>query len=636
MSRLDQHVSAVQNKLALGRFCNALGWTLTAFAVAVGLGILVDRFFQVRPPWVVLLLWGGLAACVLAAIVWAVARRPTRHAAAVAIDDVLQTREKFSTALQVRGVKDSFASAAVLDAEDTATRVDLRRKFPLSFPRSAYGAIVATLVASSLLLLKPMDLLGREERKQQQRQEQAKVEAARKQLKDALAVVDAVPQAVANEENIKLAKQDLIQALNAKIDDPERANRTAAKALQDVSKAIKEQIKSNQRYAEAQNDAKMFKQLQSPVDEQGPVADAQRALAKGNFQQAVDELTKLTEKFDKLDKKDQEKAADQMKAMAQQLQKMANNPQQQQQLQQQLQKMGLNQQQAQQMQQMMQQAAQGDKQAQQQLQQMAQQAMQQLQQQANQGNQQAQQQLQQMQKMLQQMQANANTQAQAQQMQQAAQQMAKAMQQAAQQNGQLNAQQNQQGNQQMNQGMQQMAQQLQQMQAAAQDAQQIGAAQQMAQNAAQQAMNGLDGGKPGQQNPQQGNGNWQANGNLQNNGQNNPWNGQANNGMGPNPGGQGAGDRSAKEQAPYAIKQEFSPSLEDEKGKILASMFVRASSLKGESKEQLKQIAESAQKESADEIDQDRITRQAQKVVREYFGSMQREAESVPTTQPQK
>ena len=76
----------------------------------------------------------------------------------------------------------------------------------------------------------------------------------------------------------------------------------------------------------------MFKGLQTPIDEQGPVAEAQRDLQKGDFSSAITELTKLTENFDKMDKKDQEKAQQQMKQMAQQLQQMANNPPQQQQM----------------------------------------------------------------------------------------------------------------------------------------------------------------------------------------------------------------------------------------------------------------------------------------------------------------
>jgi hypothetical protein len=60
---------------------------------------------------------------------------------------------------------------------------------------------------------------------------------------------------------------------------------------------------------------------------------------------------------------------------------------------------------------------------------------------------------------------------------------------------------------------------------------------------------------------------------------------------------------------------------------------VKASALKGENKLELKQIAAAAEKDETDEIDQDRISRQAQGVVREYFSTMQKDAEA-PSTQP--
>jgi len=103
------------------------------------------------------------------------------------------------------------------------------------------------------------------------------------------------------------------------------------------------------------------------------------------------------------------------------------------------------------------------------------------------------------------------------------------------------------------------------------------------------------------------------------------------------------GDRSGKQQAPYAVKPELSPSIDDEKGKILASTLVKGAALKGQSKEQLKEVTESALKNQAEEIDQDRVSRQAQRVVRDYFSSIQNDAASAagagavaPTTAPSK
>ncbi len=636
MSRLDEHISSVRNWLAVRLFVGALAWLSVGYVSLIWIGVVVDRIFQRSLPHPTIWMIGGAIAVVGGAIGYAIYRRPSPREAAIPIDQKLGLREKLSTALYIRASSDPFAQAAVQDAEQTAKNVVLKlsEHFPISFPRPAYATCAIALAALlSYHYIQPLDFFHRRDKLAQAQLEQQKIGEAKKTVQQALATVNAMPATLADNQEIQLAKADLAALLEKPITDPATANRTAVKALQDVNEALSQQVKNSAKYAQAQNEMKMLRSMQKPVEGQGPVSDAHRAIAEGKFTEALDELDKMVENFDKLDKADQNKAAEQMKQLAQQLQQMANNPAQQQKMQQQLQQMGLNQQQAQQAQQLMQQAAQGNQQAQQQLKQMAQQAMQQM----NQGQGPNPQQQQQMQQMMQQMQAQANAQNQAQQMQQAAQQMAQAMQQAAQQQGQQQQQQQpgqqgqgqgQQGNQQqMAQAMAAMQQQLGQMQAAAQDAQQIAAAQNAAQAAqanAQQAMGGGHAGGDGaniqanQQNANNGNGKWTNNNNRNFQG--------PNNGLGG--GGIGAGDRTAKTQAPFGVKQEIDPSQDDEKGKILASNFIKDNNpLKGKSSETLKEIADKALKDQTDEIDQERIARQAQNVVKEYFKSMSKDAE---------
>jgi len=185
--------------------------------------------------------------------------------------------------------------------------------------------------------------------------------------------VNSVPKAMQNDEAIKKARIDLEQMLNQPIKDSAHAERNAMKALQDVKEALKREVEQNAKYAEAKNEAKMMRNVMPAPTEKGPVADAQREMAKGEFTEAINLLEQAVSNFEKMDQKQQQDTVQQMKNLAQQLQQQAGDPQkQQQQMQQQLQNMGMNQQQAQQMAQNMQQAAQGNQQAQQQLQQQAQ------------------------------------------------------------------------------------------------------------------------------------------------------------------------------------------------------------------------------------------------------------------------
>ena len=621
MSRLDRHIAMVQNKLALQRFLQGLVVAALLFLVALWVGLVVDRVFHLRPPRVAWWMWGGAGAAVLGAIVFGIWRRPRRHEAAVFIDERLALKEKFSTALFARPMNDPFAQAAVKDAERTAENDSLHKRFPLSWPkRSATTAIVALLVGATMMFLPRMNLFGKQNEQPKGLTSQQEIEKIRKDAKQALEVVVAAQaKGIADEEAITTAKRDLEQLINQPIRDPEKARRSAARALADLEQAAKAQLANNQRVADVESGAKAFKSLTPPSDEKGPVADAQRKIAKQEFSEAVEELSKAVDNFDKMTEEDQKKAAEQMQAMAKQLSQMANNPKQQQEMQKQLQQMGMDQKQAQQVAQQVQQAAQGDKQAQQQLQQMANQMMQQM----NNGQGPNPQQQQQLQQMMKQMQAQANNQAQAQQMAQAAQQMAQAMQQGAQ--APQGGQQGPQNAQQMAQVMQQMQQQLGAMQAMKADAQQMQAMQNAMAQAAQQAAGACN--NPGAAGGQQGGqkaGQWQG-------GNNGQWQqGDNRNFRGPNNGmggaGIGAGDRSAKAQAPYALKEEMAPSQDIEGGKILASTLIKAQSLKGESRVTAQNVAPPPEQEATDEIEQERISRPAQQAVKEYFSAWEKDA----------
>src|SRR5438105_4874951 len=112
MSRLDRHVAGVQNRLALNQLLLALGWCVLGLNVLIWISILADRLLGFDLPRSKIWLLVGCGVSLALAIGYAIWRRPTRHQAAVAIDEKLQLKEKFSTALYVRPSNDPFAQAA--------------------------------------------------------------------------------------------------------------------------------------------------------------------------------------------------------------------------------------------------------------------------------------------------------------------------------------------------------------------------------------------------------------------------------------------------------------------------------------------------------------------------------------------
>jgi hypothetical protein len=598
MSRIDSHISTVQVRLTLSilvEWLAAAAFTLATGTLAL---LIIERLFHFGIPRQTF--WVGLGLVGIIAVVMTFLRSPTRETAAVALDERLDLKEKFSTALSVRSVQDPFAQAVVRDAENTARNVRLDGHFGINFPMIGYFAIVAVVLALLAFMFFPsFDILGRREKEKARRDEQLKIAENRVMVKEAIARLDVIPPNLADHEQVKLAKAELQKMLGEPGRDTSKTARKIMDAMDKADQGLKEKAKENKNFAQAQANQKMFKSMNVPSDQKGPVADAQRELVKGDYDQAIKKLDEAVKQLDKMDPNQKKEAAKQMESMAQQLAQIAQDPRAMEKLAEQMKQAGVTKEQIQQAQQLMQQAAQGDKKAQQQIQQMQQKLAQQMQQQGM-----NQQQIQQMQQAMQQAQQAANAQQQANGMAQAAQQMAQAMQQAAQNGGNQNGQQ-------MADAQAQMAQQLQEMQAVAQDAQQIQQMQQAMQQAMAQAAgqcnNPGNGDKPG--NP--GQGEWKP--------------GDPNNKQGAGMGGpgQGFGGQGQKNAAPFSVKEETSKSYYDKDGKHLASIYVKDRSVKGESKLKLQEVIKAGQADEGDDVDDSRADRRTQEVQRRYFKVME-------------
>ncbi len=604
MSRLDSHVATVQRRMTYAILVDWLAICAFVLTVLALLLIIAQRAIHFDLP--ISALWIGVGLGAVVAFTMTLINRPNSKTAAVALDERLNLKEKFSTALAVRSTSDPFEQAVVRDAENTAQSVRLAGQFNVPFPTAGYWAIAALVITILVAMFFPqLDLFGRQKRAVAQREEQLKIAENKQMVKEAIAKIEAIPHALADNEQVKLAKAELAKMLEAPGRDTSKTARRIMDAMDKADQGLKEKAKENKNFAQAQANQKMFKSMNVPLDQKGPVADAHRDLVKGDYEEAVKKLDQAVKELDKMDPNQKKEAAQQMENLAQQLQQMAQDQKAMEKVAEQMKQNGTNQQQIKQMQQAMQQAAQGDKQAQQQVQQMQQQMAQQMQQQGM-----NQQQIQQMQQQMQQAQQAANAQAQAQAMAQAAQQMAQAMAQAAQQ-GQP-GQQGQQAQQQAADAQKQMQQMLQQMQAMAQDAQQIQQMQQAMQQAMAQAAGQCD--NPGNNpNGQPRQGEWKA--------------GDPNGKQGPGQGGpgQGWGGQGQKSAAPYSVKDEQSKSYYDEKGKHLASVYVKDRSIKGESKLKLQEVIKAGQADEGDDVDDSRADRRTQEVQRRYFKVMEDE-----------
>jgi hypothetical protein len=630
MSRLDQHISAVRNKLTLGIFLDAWAWTALLLAVLVLIAVIGERVLDRTIAHPALIFFIGIGVTAVAAWIFSVARRPSAEIAAVRIDAALGLKEKFSTALYARPLEDPFAQAAVRDAEGTASQVSLYDRFPLKFPRHVITALAVFLVALLVAeFMPPLHLFAKSEKELAKEAQNTARPEHNEYVKQAMPTILA-PAALPNaSEKIRRATDELNKAMNTNEGDELRNHRSVLSALQDYNKTMTEELKKNEKFQTSMEEQNQMSGIAPAKDDSTPIGKAQNELKAGNLDAAMTNVSKAVNQFDKMKDADQQKMIAQAAALSQELSKAANDPKVGQKIAQQLMQMGANQSQAQQMSAAMQQAAQGNKQAQQQLQQMAKQMAQQM----NNGQGPSQQQQQQIQSMMTKAQAMANSQMQAQALSSAAQQLSMAMVQARaagqhQQSSQgqtgkpsQGQSQGQQpgGQQGMAAAQQQMQQQLQQMQANAKDAQAMQAAANAAAQAAADAAAGLNPGDADNGNPGAGGKGNGQNQNQNQNGQQGP--GQA--GWSPKPGKGGA--KMGIAMAPATFTQELDPSKDNEQGKILASRYVKAGIDPGHSTAGLKSVAASAEKDAPDDIDQDHIPREAQQAEKEYFSAMQKQ-----------
>jgi hypothetical protein len=637
MSRLDSHISTIRNKLALAIFLEGLAWEGIALGVIILIVIIGQRVLD-RTLWHQYSLLGiGTLAAVLGAFVYSMVRRPSARTAALKIDETLGLKERYSTALYARELDsrdsaDPFAHAAVLDAEWSANNeVSLYKRFPVRMPRQMIGAVCMLLVAFLFAEFMPtLHLFGSPQQTQKKTASDGPAPHHDEYVKQALPTILAPATMPSADEKIRKAMADLNKAMNTDEGDELRNHRSVLSALQDYNKTMVEELKNNEKFQTSMEDKNTLSSIASAKDDSTPMGKAQNELKNGNIDAAMKDISNSVDKFNQMTDAEKQKTVEQAKELANQLANAANNPQTQQKIAQQLMQMGATQSQAQQMAATMSQAAQGNKQAQQQLQQMAKQVAQQM----NNGQGPSQQQQQQIQQMMTKSQAMANSQAQAQALSNSAQQMSLAMIQARAAAGQHPGQQppqaaqkqgqGQQGGQQgqgqgaMAQAQQNMQQQLQQMQANAKDAQAMQAAANAAADAAADAASGLNGQNGGDSDS--GNSN---NGNGK--GQNPNAGGPLGKGMAPHGGLGKGGAKMGIAMAPATFKQELDPSKDNEKGKILASRYVKAGIDPGKSTAGLRDVATSAQKDAPDDIDQDHVPREAQQAEKDYFSAMQQQ-----------
>ncbi len=329
MSEFEKPIGRAWRRLRLQRFVSALVWTLLACLLAATAAVAVDRFAGVELPgpwWAPLAISAGVAV-VLSALI-ALLTGPTREDAAVAIDHAFGLNERLSTALTLpESLRESPAGRALMhDAIRHVQGLDIGSQFGLKRPKLAWVPIVPAILAVGLALL-PENFIPHagatstartpEEQALQKKAVAKSLQAIKKKIAE-------------NRKDLKTLENTETGKLMAEIQ--QTVDRMAKLPPADKEKAFTELNKMadalKERRKELGSNEDIERQLEQLEDlgTSGPADEFAKELAKGDFAKAAEALKDLQQKLaeNKLTEKEKKELRQQLSALKNQLNKMAN------------------------------------------------------------------------------------------------------------------------------------------------------------------------------------------------------------------------------------------------------------------------------------------------------------------------
>ncbi len=318
-SAFDQRLRSVRWRCHGNLLLENLAWCLAAAGAAATLAAAADRLFSLHALRGWQLGLAGGAAALAAAGLW-YRRRPSLLAVAVRIDQELGLKERMSTALAMAQSPDPFAAAARAEAHQAAERVDLKGKFGVRLSRRWLWPTAAWLAAAAVLVLvPPMDLLGREQRAKEQEKAARQIQQARVEVQQAMEKVSLAVQQI----NDPTLANELAQAGDARDARPDDVRREAVRKLGELADKIKKA--ENSPKMEAVKDLReMLKSVRTPPGSFSP--ELNRAIARGDFKQAGEFLRDAQKKLEegKLTDEQKKALARQLAQLGKQLEDQAN------------------------------------------------------------------------------------------------------------------------------------------------------------------------------------------------------------------------------------------------------------------------------------------------------------------------
>ncbi|UCE58468.1 MAG: hypothetical protein JSU63_13615 [Phycisphaerales bacterium] len=325
MTNLERQVRTVQRRLWFNRWLLQVSRSVGIAAVTFAAIVLLQRLFD----WPIPVLWigwglGGIA--LLASLIRTFATREHADFAAVKLDEAAGLRERISSGRYCLGSDDPFAQAVAVDAERASGAISARQHIPVRAPRPLALTALA-LVLALLVFLVPPGLLkptqAKELAQQTEIMEQTKI-AVKRKMEDVQQMAQANPAL----EDLKEELEGLSKQSGGMLKRPGEIRHEAIKKIDKLADAVGKKRKSDN-YKTVQELRKMMRGLKPPQSDQAPTQKLAKALAAGDFKTAKEEMNKLREQLATLKSKEDMEAATkltkQLDELAKQLEKVAAN-----------------------------------------------------------------------------------------------------------------------------------------------------------------------------------------------------------------------------------------------------------------------------------------------------------------------
>lgn len=326
MTILERQVQRAQRQLWVNRGLERFAWCMAGAIGAFALLVLVQRLWGLAlPVW-----WGALTFGVAALSVslwWTAMTRDSIQRAAVALDDAANLRERISTGMYCRQVSDPFAQAVVDDAERVGGSLTVRVHLPVRIPRT-FGHCAALMILSALLFLITPGVLRRDQAKATTGVADQVQQQARVVVKERLA---ALPETLSEVPTLKDLKSELQRMGNeplTRTDAPGDVRHEALKTVDRMSELVR-QRRADSKYESTEELRRMMRGLQIPRETNDPTQKLTQALSRSDFQTAREEIKALQEQLATLkseqDKELAERLGKQLAELAKQLDKVSRN-----------------------------------------------------------------------------------------------------------------------------------------------------------------------------------------------------------------------------------------------------------------------------------------------------------------------